>query len=146
METQTLTTVTCPNCHNAFQAPIQQIIDAQADPEAKSRLLSGRVNFVVCPHCGFQGALNLPFLYHDADLELALIYMPMELGKTDVERQKAIGDLTQRVMRQLPPEQRKGYLLTPRTFLSQQTLVDALLEKDEDARNGRDAAAETGAG
>jgi hypothetical protein len=89
---------------------------------------------VVCPNCGFQGALNTPFLYHDAENELALVYVPMELGATDIERQKAIGDLTNRLMQRLPPEDRKGYLLQPRTFLSVQNLVDAMLEQDEETR------------
>jgi hypothetical protein len=98
-------------------------------------LLSGQLNMVVCPSCGFRGALNTPFLYHDAELELALVYMPMELGPTDLERQKAIGDLTNRLMQRLPAEARKGYLLQPRTFLTVESLVDALLEKDEATRD-----------
>jgi hypothetical protein len=134
MTTQAVTSVNCPNCRNTFSAPIQQIIDAQSDPEAKSRLLSGQLNAVICPHCGFQGALNSPFLYHDADLELALVYMPMELGGTDAERQRAIGDLTTRVMQRLPSEARKGYLFQPRTFLTVQSLIDAILEEDAETR------------
>jgi hypothetical protein len=113
---------------------LQQIIDARADPEAKSRLLSGQLNAVVCPHCGFRGALNSPFLYHDAELELALVYMPLDLGTTDADRQRAIGDLTNRLMQQLPPEERKGYLLQPRTHLSVESLIEALLEADEETR------------
>ncbi len=134
MATQAVTSINCPNCRNPFTAPVQQIIDAQRDPEAKSRLLSGQLNAIICPHCGFQGVLNTPFLYHDAELELALVYMPMELGATDVERQRAIGDLTSRLMQSLPPEARKGYLLQPRTFLTVQSLIDALLEEDEATR------------
>lgn len=134
MATHAVTSVNCPNCRTPFTAPIQQILDAQAEPEAKSRLLSGQLNLVLCPHCGFQGALNVPFFYNDAELELALVYMPMELGLTDADRQKAIGDLTNRVMQQLPPETRKGYLLQPRTFLSIQSLIDAMLERDEATR------------
>ena len=80
MVAQAVTSINCPNCRTPFTAPVQQIIDAQADPEAKSMLLSGQLNMVVCPSCGFRGALNTPFLYHDAELELALVYMPMELG------------------------------------------------------------------
>lgn len=76
----------------------------------------------------------MPFLYHDADLELALIYLPMGLGVTDLERQKTIGDLTNRLMQRLPPEARKGYLLQPQTFLSIKGLVDALLERDKETR------------
>jgi hypothetical protein len=134
MTTQPVTSVNCPNCRSPFTAPIQQIIDVQGDPAAKPRLLSGRLNSIICPHCGFQGALNTPFIYHDAELELALVYMPMEVGKTDIERQRAIGDLTNRLMQRMPTEARKGYLLQPRTFFSVQNLIDALLERDEATR------------
>lgn len=134
MVAQAVTSINCPNCRTPLTVPVQQIIDAQADPEAKSMLLSGQLNMVVCPSCGFRGALNTPFVYHDADLELALVYMPMELGATDLERQKAIGDLTNHLMQGLPAEARKGYLLQPRTFLTVENLVDALLEKDEVTR------------
>ena len=134
MVTQAVTQINCPNCRTPFTAPVQQIIDSQADPEAKTRLLSGQLNAVFCPHCGFQGALTTPFLYHDSELELALVYMPMEIGATDMERQRAIGDLTNRLMQQLPSEARKGYLLQPRTFLTIETLLDALLEEDEVTR------------
>jgi hypothetical protein len=134
MATQAVTPVTCPQCRTPFTAPIQQIVDAQRDSEAKARLLSGQFNTVICPQCGFQGALSAPFLYHDSELEIAFVYLPMDLGVTDLERQKAIGDLTNRLMNQLPPEARKGYLLQPRTFFSVQNLVDAILEQDDETR------------
>lgn len=134
MPTQAVTSVTCPNCRNPFTAPIQQIVDAQVDPEAKSRLLAGRLNTVICPHCGFQGALNVPFLYHDAELEIAFVHMPMDVGVTDIEQQRIIGNLTNQLMSRLPAEARKGYLLQPRTFFSQRSLVDAILEEDEATR------------
>ena len=38
-----------------------------------------------------------------------------------------IGDMTQGLMRSLPPEQRKGYFLSPRQFATRQSLMDAVL-------------------
>jgi DNA-dependent RNA polymerase auxiliary subunit epsilon len=134
MATQAVTSINCPNCQAPLTVPIEQVLDVQSDPGAKSRLLSGQLNTIVCPHCGFQGVLNAPFLYHDADLEMALVYMPMELGMSESERQKAIGDMTNQLMQNLPPEARKGYLLQPRTFLTVQSLIDAMLEKDDETR------------
>ena len=134
MATQAVTALNCPDCRTQFTAPVQQMIDAQEDPEAKSRLLSGQLNAIVCPHCGFRGVLNTPFFYHDSELELALVYMPLEVGATDRERQKAIGDLTNRLMQRLPSEARKGYLLQPRTYLTVENLIDALLEEDHETR------------
>ncbi len=127
---QALARITCPNCKQPFAAPVDQILDVDLDPSARTRLLSGQVNVVVCPHCGAAGTLNIPFLYHDASKELALVFMPMEAGRTDLERQQFIGSLSQAVMRQLPPEQRKGYLLNPQVFFTYESLVNRVLEAE----------------
>jgi hypothetical protein len=120
--------ITCPNCQNQFQTPVEQVIDVQADPGAKGRVLNGAVNVAVCPHCRMGGPLSLPFFYHDPEKELAFVFMPMEAGRTDIERQKAIGQLTTGVMDSLPPEERKGYLLQPQVFFSMENLINKLFE------------------
>lgn len=124
------TRITCPNCQNQFQTLVEQIIDVRVDPNAKVRLLNGLINVASCPQCGMGGLLNLPFLYHDPENELALVYMPMEAGQDNVERQKAIGQLTQQTMDNLPPEERKGYLLQPQEFFSLENLIKKVLEVD----------------
>jgi len=125
-----LARVTCPSCNNQFQAPVEQVLDTRADPSAKTRVLNGLVNVIACPHCGTRGALNLPFFYHDPDKELALVYMPMEAGQGDLERQQTIGRFTNAVMDDLPPEERKAYLLQPQVFLTQENLVNRILQAD----------------
>jgi hypothetical protein len=122
--------VTCPNCQQPFGAPIEQVLDVEVDPAVKSRLLSGQVNMVVCPQCGVAGSLPTPFLYHDPDKELALVLMPMEAGRTDVERQQVIGSLSRAVMNQMPSEQRKSYLLNPQVFFSMDSLIKRVLEAE----------------
>jgi 5'-deoxynucleotidase YfbR-like HD superfamily hydrolase len=122
--------VTCPNCKIQFQTPIEQILDVKVDPGAKVRVLNGLVNMAVCPHCKMGGPLGLPFLYHDPDKELAFIYMPMEAGRDDLERQQAIGKLTSTVMNDLPPEERKAYLLQPEIFLTLENLANKILKAD----------------
>jgi hypothetical protein len=109
---------------------VEQVIDVRADPGAKGRVLNGAVNVAVCPHCGMGGPLSLPFLYHDPEKELAFVFMPMEAGRTDVERQQAIGKLTSEVMDSLPSEERKGYLLQPQVFFALENLIDKLLEAE----------------
>jgi len=127
---QALARTTCPRCQQPFSAPIDQVLDVDMDPTAKSRLLSGQVNLIVCPHCGAAGALGSPFLYHDAAKELALVFMPLEAGQNEMERQKLIGSLSRAVMKQLPSEQRKGYLLNPQIFFSLESLIEKVLEAD----------------
>lgn len=120
--------VSCPVCRTEFQAYLEQVLDVRVDPAAKQRLLSGAVNVVVCPRCGNAGALNLPFIYHDPEREVALLYLPMEAGRSEVERQKFAGQLTRQLMNTLAPEDRKGYLLQPETFITMESLVRRALE------------------
>lgn len=122
--------VTCPACGRPFQTPVEQVLDVRAEPEAKQRMLSGLVNVVRCPACGAAGGLNLPFIYHDPAKEVALLYLPLEAGKSEVERQKVAGALTRRLMDSLPPEERKGYLLQQETFINMETMVRRVLELD----------------
>ena len=62
---KSVTQVRCPNCRNPIQAEIQQLVDVEAEPSSKGRLLSGALNVVRCPVCGFEGQLPLPIVYHD---------------------------------------------------------------------------------
>ena len=122
--------VTCPSCSNRFVSPVLTTIDAGQDPEAKAMFLSGQINVAVCPQCGHAGMLSTPLVYHDPNKELLFTYVPAELGLPETEKQRLIGDLTNRVMSSLPPEQRKGYLLRPQSFLRIEGMVEAVLEAD----------------
>ena len=70
--------------------------------------------------------LEVPLVYHDPTAEFLAIYFPQQLNIPELEKQKMIGELTQSLMRTLPPEQRKGYFLNPRQFVSRQSLMDAV--------------------
>lgn len=122
--------VTCPYCRAKFAAPIQRVLDVGQEPKLKVALLQGRLNVATCPQCGNTGMLNAPFIYHDPEKELALCFVPTELGLTGTDQQKLIGDLTNAVLNSLPPEERKGYLLQPKIFLSLQGLLDTILQAD----------------
>ncbi len=111
-------------------SPVLTTIDAGLDPEAKALFLSGQINIAACPQCGHAGMLSTPLVYHDPDKELLFTYVPAELGLPENEQQRIIGDLTNRVMSSLPSEQRKGYLLRPRSFLRIEGMVEAVLEAD----------------
>ena len=122
--------VTCPSCGNRFVSPVLTIVDVRQNPEAKTLFLSGRINVAACPQCGHAGLLNTPIVYHDPDKELLLTYVPAELGLPEMEQQRVIGDLTNRVMSSLPPEQRKGYLLRPQSFFRLEGMIEAILNAD----------------
>ncbi len=120
----------CPRCKAPVTAEIEQLFDLNVNPQAKQRLLSGQVNVIHCPSCGYEGMLGTPIVYHDPDKELLLTFVPSELGLPANEQEKLIGPLLNQVMNKLPPEKRKAYLLRPQTMLTFQTLIERVLEAD----------------
>lgn len=124
------TQIACPNCRQMITANIEQLIDVTQDPQAKQRLLGGVSNTARCPHCGFQGRLATPIVYHDNAKELLLTFFPPELNVPLNEQERTIGPLIKKVTDSLPAEKRKGYLLKPVANLSYESMVKLILEKD----------------
>lgn len=124
------TQIACPRCRQSIPAQVEQLFDVTSDPAAKQRLLGRVSNYARCPFCGFEGPLATPIVYHDNDKELLLTYFPSELGLPVNEQEKLIGPLITQVMNKLPAEKRKGYLLRPQSFLTYQSMIEKILEKD----------------
>jgi hypothetical protein len=129
MATRQVVPVACPNCRTQFTAPIETIIDGQ-DPALKNALLQGRLNVTQCPQCGLVSPLNAPLLYFDLEKELALVLVPNGLQMDTISQQKIIGDLTNRLTKNMPAEQLKFYLLNPKQFLTLDSLIKAVLAAD----------------
>lgn len=127
---QLIMPVLCSVCGARFTAPVEGIVDVGSNPALKSRFLSGRFNMTRCPRCGNEAVLNSPLLYHDPEHELALVLMPVELNLNHADQQRIIGDLTNALINSLPPEKRKGYLLTPQVFFSLQSMMDRVLQAE----------------
>ena len=124
------TQIACPRCKQPITANVEQLFDVSADPGAKQRLLSGVSNMAHCPHCGFEGRLATPIVYHDADKELLLTYFPPELGMPVTEQEKLIGPLINQVTNRLPAEKRKAYLFKPVANLTYDSMIETILGKD----------------
>ena len=128
--TQAMTQIQCPNCKAPIMASIEQLIDVGQDPGAKARLLSGSINRIKCPSCGFEGQIATPLVYHDPEKELLLTYMPVELSIPKDEQERVIGKMINKITESLPPEQRKAYLFQPQTTLTMQGMLERILEED----------------
>lgn len=124
------TRINCPNCRQPIIADLEQLFDLSVDPTAKQKLLSGLYNVVQCPHCGFQGNLSTPIVYHDPQKELLLTYFPPEVNLPQAERERLLGSLINQVVSKLPQEKRKGYLLRPQSVLTMQGMLERILEAD----------------
>ena len=124
------TQISCPRCRQLIAANVEQLFDVTYEPASKQRLLSGQSNHAHCPHCGYEGRLATPVVYHDNEKELLLTFFPYELGLPVNEQEKMIGPLIKQVMDRLPPEKRKGYLLNPQANLTYESMMETILNKD----------------
>lgn len=122
------TQINCPQCRQPIVADVEQLFDVGQDPQLKQIFLSGGFNLANCPHCGYQGMLASPLVYHDLEKELLLTYFPPELALPINEQEKIIGPLINRVVANLPQEKRKGYLFNPKTMLTLQLMLETVLE------------------
>jgi hypothetical protein len=124
------TQIACPRCRQPITANVEQLFDVTQDPQAKQRLLGGVSNMARCPHCGYQGRLATPIVYHDNDKELLLTYFPPELSMPLNEQERLIGPLIKQITDRLQPEKRKGYLLKPVPNLTYESMIQTILAKD----------------
>ncbi len=120
----------CPRCKSPLIAEVEQLFDLNQDPLAKQRFLSGQVNVLHCPTCGYDGMVGTPVVYHDPDKELLLTFVPPELGLPVNEQERMLGPLINQVVNHLPAEKRKGYLLRPQSMFTFQTMIERVLEAD----------------
>ncbi len=123
-------TIQCPNCGQPVNAVVENLINVSQDPEAKTRLLSGRTNTIRCPACGVTSTVAAPLLYHDSTKELLISFVPMELGMTKEQQEKVMGDLMRQLTAEIPKDSFKGYLFQPRQALTMQGLVEQILQAD----------------
>ncbi len=124
------TQISCPRCRQMIPANVEQLFDVTHEPASKQRLLSGQSNYARCPHCGYEGRLATPIVYHDNEKELLLTFFPPELGLPLNEQEKMIGPLIKQIVDRLPSEKRKGYLFSPQANLTYESMMETILNKD----------------
>lgn len=124
------TQLTCPNCQTPYTAEIHQVIDTDETPQLKQQLLAGQLNVAVCPNCGAGGQMMTPMLFHDAQHEMFIVFMPQELNMGQMEREQLIGQMARQVMDSMPSEKRRAYMLQPQTVLTMQSFMEKVLETE----------------
>ncbi|MCU0512443.1 MAG: CpXC domain-containing protein [Anaerolineae bacterium] len=123
------TTIRCNQCGQPVPADVRTVIDVQSDPQGKALLMSGRLNMVQCPQCGFVNRIVAPLLYHDAEKQLLVAHVPGEVLRGQTE-EKVIGDLMNDLTRSLPKEAFRAYMFNPKRTLTVQGLVDLVMQGD----------------
>jgi DNA-directed RNA polymerase subunit RPC12/RpoP len=130
MAVRQISPVVCSRCSARYSAPFEPIVDVGQDPSSKARLLQGTLAEFTCPQCGSRVQQHTPLAYHDPAKELAYVLVPGALNLGYEDQQKLIGSLTNQILKNLPTENRKMYLFNPKTFLTMENLVRAILEAD----------------
>lgn len=131
--------VTCPVCRYTFAANVHMTVDVNKEPALKAEVLRRRINQVSCPNCGHDFTAPTPVLYHDGSKNFLGIFVPPNAAQSEDTRQRMIGNLTNRIISGIPTEQRRGYLLQPKQYLTMNSLADAILMADGVTREQLDA-------
>ena len=124
------TQISCPNCGTPYVADIYQVIDAGRQPQLKEMLLSGQLNYAVCPNCGAGGRIATPLLFHDPAHDLFMIHVPQEMNLDHLRREELVGRMVQQVINQTPMEKRRGYMLQPQTMLTMQSFMEKVWQTE----------------
>ena len=120
-------TLSCQNCQHTYPAQLTNIVDAEAAPELKARLLAGDLNVSHCPRCQANNPIIVPLLYHDATKDLCVTHVPPQLNLSADQQEKIVGELLNGLITSLPGESVRGYLFQPRSSLTMQNLREQIL-------------------
>lgn len=69
-------TIRCPQCGHDQQVELYDSINVAQNPELKTALLENRLNRVQCESCDSDFRVDKPVLYHDADRNILIHWMP----------------------------------------------------------------------
>ncbi len=119
--------VACPQCKTQVSSLVFPIQDYGADPSLLPMFLSGQLDSLQCAGCSHVLYLNLPVMVHWPQKEFLGVVVP-ESGNAKTTPQTLIGQLSANFMAKVPPPERKGYMLTPKQYLSMARLHDTLWE------------------
>ncbi len=119
--------VVCPQCKSQVSSLVFPIQDYGANPELLNMLLSGQLDTLTCSACRNAFRLDFPVMVHLPQKEFLGVVVA-ESGNAQVSPQTLIGQLSANFMAKVAPADRKGYMLTPRQYMSMSRLHDTLWE------------------
>lgn len=96
MSTAKTYSIRCPQCGTPQSVELYDSISVASQPELKTALMENRLNRVECTGCGHSFRVDKPLLYHDADRNILIHWMPA----TAVSREEILDEFD-RSMEQL---------------------------------------------
>jgi len=76
MSAQKTYSIRCPQCNHTQNVELYDSINVAQQPELKEALFQNRLNRVVCEDCSASFRIDKPLLYHDADRNILIHWMP----------------------------------------------------------------------
>ncbi len=76
MSAQKTYTIRCPQCGHEQKVELYESINVAQQPELKTALFENRLNRVQCKSCEASFRVDKPLLYHDADRNILIHWMP----------------------------------------------------------------------
>ena len=70
------TLLDCPECGQTTEFMVWSSLNADVSPEARVRLLEGKINLFECEDCEKTFLINAPLLYHDMSRRFFVQYYP----------------------------------------------------------------------
>ena len=135
-------TARCPKCGEEQEIQVWRSLNIGLDPEGRRQLLAGRVNVYDCGNCGTESLIDVDFLYHDSELELAVQYYPFERLSDDgfLANFTLAGEFSMELPGGDAVRERAAYLLRPHIVFDMGELVRyvAFRERLFEVATGRD--------
>lgn len=83
----------CRACGAEFDRPVYRYIDALAEPELKSSVLSGELFVSTCPSCGAKSLVAAPVIYRDEHLLVCLSAQDITVDGLDGVSGRLVSDV-----------------------------------------------------
>lgn len=101
------TSFACPQCQQAVEVELWQILDLDREPVLRQRFLQGQLNTMHCKHCGVAGQIGVPLVVHDPANERVIFFVPDDSRITSEifqQIQRKLGHLLMGSLRDEPPD------------------------------------------
>lgn len=102
------TTLTCPNCGEAFTVEVWTLVDAAERPDLLEALHAGTLDAVTCPHCAYTGPAGAPLLLHHPAHRR--VYFAVPPGASEHQWREQAQALLYLLIGSLPEHDRHAYL------------------------------------
>lgn len=103
MSTRKTYAIRCPQCQHEQQVELYEAIHVAQQPELKNALFENRLNRIQCESCAASFRIDKPLLYHDADRNILIHWMP----DTVVSREEILDEFDrsmEELRRVMPPD------------------------------------------